>query len=79
MAIHLLCFFCAKWWLLPLLLLDHTLSSSSLPTSWGVWANLGSINTWEKCVYGDSEIKSTRNGKVQLGIEHMNLLGKVTL
>uniref|UniRef100_A0A0E0NYW0 Uncharacterized protein n=2 Tax=Oryza TaxID=4527 RepID=A0A0E0NYW0_ORYRU len=41
MAIHLLCFFCAKWWLLPLLLLDHTLSSSSpLPTSWGVWANL---------------------------------------
>uniref|UniRef100_I1PDX2 Uncharacterized protein n=1 Tax=Oryza glaberrima TaxID=4538 RepID=I1PDX2_ORYGL len=66
MAIHLLCFFCAKWWLLPLLLLDHTLSSSLLfLLLGGVWANLGSINTWEKCVYGDSEIKSTRNGKVR--------------
>lgn len=53
MAIHLLCFFCAKWWLLPLLLLDHTLSSSSpLPTSWGVWANLGKIpRRVEPCNY----------------------------
>uniref|UniRef100_A0A0D3FLT1 Uncharacterized protein n=1 Tax=Oryza barthii TaxID=65489 RepID=A0A0D3FLT1_9ORYZ len=41
MAIHLLCFFCAKWWLLPLLLLDHTLSSSLLfLLLGGVWANL---------------------------------------